>query len=157
MRRGPGRCVTGGVGRGQRVSGAVDCDAQRGGRAVHAEDPTAAGEGDRVPRRCTAGGVGGGREPVVAAATAGGDASEEVGQLTSEKPPPPRWVVVQELAPPVGSVEVSTLPSPSTATHGEVVGHDNPDNGTEPSMLAADQAEGPPVGSVEVTTSPEAS
>ena len=35
-------------------------------------------------------------------------------------------VTVQADAPPVGSVEVATLPAPSTATHGAADGHDTP-------------------------------
>lgn len=70
-------------------------------------------------------------------------------------------VALQALAPPVGSVELSTSPSPSTATHSVADGHDSaeiaahapplwqdPDNAG--SVYWSVQALGPPAGFVEV-------
>lgn len=63
-------------------------------------------------------------------------------------------VVTQALAPPTGLVEVSTLPSVSTAAQNEALGQEMAFRRVVPSMFAAVQALAPPVGSVEVRTLP---
>src|ERR1700722_20858979 len=62
----------------------------------------------------------------------------------------------QAATPPVGSVEVRTLPAQSVATQKEAVGHEMPlrPYELESTPVAAIQAAAPPVGSVEVTMSP---
>jgi hypothetical protein len=64
------------------------------------------------------------------------------------------FVVVHALAPPVGSVDVTTFPLLSTATHNAVEEHDTPVRALLPSTSVVVQAPPPPPGSVEVTTFP---
>ena len=64
---------------------------------------------------------------------------------------------VHAAAPPVGLVEVTTLPVPSTATHNVVLGQEIPLTGLLPSTFDTDHAVAPPVGLTEVTTSPDPS
>ena len=66
-------------------------------------------------------------------------------------------LVLQAVAPPVGLVELSVLPTESTATHSVTVGQETPSSALPSSMSASFQAPAPPVGSVEVRTSPVSS
>jgi hypothetical protein len=61
-------------------------------------------------------------------------------------------LTVQAADPPVGFVEVTTLPLLSTATQKPLLVHDTPVSALVPSTLATNQ--GPTLGSTEVTTSP---
>lgn len=63
-------------------------------------------------------------------------------------------MTVHALAPPVGLVEVSTSPAPSTATHSDAEGHETPPSMLLPSTLLTVHALAPPVGSIEVTAFP---
>ena len=65
----------------------------------------------------------------------------------------PIWVTFQAAAPPVGLVEVTTLPLPSTSTQKPVVGQDTPLGPKSAEVTCVTFQEGaPPVGLVEVTT-----
>ena len=66
----------------------------------------------------------------------------------------PFFVTFQAATPPVGLVEVTTLPKLSTATHRLLLGQDTPVRKLEPSTCASFQAVAPPIGLVEVTTLP---
>jgi hypothetical protein len=57
-------------------------------------------------------------------------------------------------APPVGSVEVRTLPAESTATHNEAVGHDTAVKRLDPSRRAYVHFQPLPAGSLDAATSP---
>jgi hypothetical protein len=63
-------------------------------------------------------------------------------------------VSVHAELPPVGFVEVTTSPAPSTATHNDADGHDTAVNPFRPTPEVTAHADAPPVGFVEVTTSP---
>ena len=60
-------------------------------------------------------------------------------------------------APPVGLVELSTEPPPSTATHSAADGHDTPVSVLVESTVALDHVAAPPSGLVEVQTLPDSS
>ena len=60
---------------------------------------------------------------------------------------------LQAAAPPVGLVEVTTSPRPSTATHSNVPGHETAAKAKEPTCEVV-QAADPAPGSVDVTTLP---
>src|SRR5450756_1420219 len=65
---------------------------------------------------------------------------------------PSTLVTVQAPAPPVGLLEVTTLPAKSTATQRPLLGQDTPRRTLEPSTWVTVQAAAPPVGLLEVTT-----
>src|SRR5947208_734775 len=67
---------------------------------------------------------------------------------------PSTLATLQAPAPPVGLVELTTLPPLSTATQSDVDGHEMPLIPLLPSTLVTVQAPAPPVGLVEVTTLP---
>jgi hypothetical protein len=71
--------------------------------------------------------------------------------------PPSTSVTRQAEAPPVGSVEVTTLPELSTATQSFAVGQETASRPFSPSASTSVQAEAPPVGSVEVMRLPTSS
>ena len=64
------------------------------------------------------------------------------------------WATVQAAAPPVGLLEVTTLPLRSTATQRPLLGQDTPFRAVPPSTGVTVQAAVPPVGLLEVTTLP---
>ena len=64
------------------------------------------------------------------------------------------WATTHAAAPPVGSVEVITLPAASTATHRVVDGHETLVISIALSTSAAAHARGPPAGSVDQRTCP---
>src|SRR6202035_5630214 len=69
---------------------------------------------------------------------------------------PSTWVTVQAVAPPVGSVEVMTLPTVSVATHRLTVGQLTPMRRFRANLPASTgvtvHEEAPPVGLVDVRT-----
>lgn len=71
--------------------------------------------------------------------------------------PPLRSVVVHAPAPPVGSVEVTTLPSELTAAQSSAEGQDTPSKPSRPLRLVVVQAPMPLAGSTEVRTLPASS
>jgi hypothetical protein len=73
---------------------------------------------------------------------------------------PPTDVEVHAAAPPVGFVDVHTVPRPklsSAATHRETDGQETLDRLARRCIKLSLQVEAPPVGLVEVTTSPMSS
>ena len=66
-------------------------------------------------------------------------------------------VNVHALAPPVGSVEVTTSPELSTATHSAADAQDTPVKGPLRSTWLAVHTLAPPLGSVELSTLPTSS
>jgi hypothetical protein len=63
-------------------------------------------------------------------------------------------VTVQAAAPPVGLLDVTTLPPLSKATHRPLLGQDTPDIELKKSTWVTVQAAAPPVGLLDVTTLP---
>jgi hypothetical protein len=62
--------------------------------------------------------------------------------------------IVHAEAPPVGLVEVTTLPNSSVATHREALGHETLKSSSLVPSIAAGAVQTPPVGLVEVITLP---
>src|SRR5207247_2433441 len=78
-----------------------------------------------------------------------------VGQDTPDKPPAPATLVtVHAAAPPVGLLEVTTVPPLPTATHSRTLGHETPFRLDAPIRLLSVHAVSLPVGFVEVITLP---
>jgi hypothetical protein len=69
---------------------------------------------------------------------------------------PSTWATVQADAAAVGLLDVTTLPTWSTATQKPLLGQETAVIRLEPSTRATVQVDGPPVGSLEVTTLPPA-